>query len=78
VTVLGAVFLLMWWTGRAEDPHGMVFVFLGGALVFPLGVALIVAALLLRLRNPIRWLGQLLPLLWPVTYAVLLKSFLLP
>src|SRR6266702_4534902 len=47
---LGTLLLLMWWTGRAADRHGMIFVFLGGAFVLPFGVAFILAGVGLRLR----------------------------
>ena len=75
---LGTLLLVMWWTGRAADRHGMIFVFLGGSFVLPFGVAFVLAGVGLRLRGPGRWFGQLLPLLWTLAYFVFFKWRLLP
>ena len=78
VTALGVLLLLIWRTGRADDRHGMAFVFLAGAFVLPLGLTLLLAASVLRRGGSRRWLAQLIPALWPVLYVVLFRWLLLP
>ncbi len=64
LVALGTLQLLAWWFGRAGDRHGMIYVFIGGVVTLPLGIALILAAVALTLRTPWRWLRQIFPLLW--------------
>ncbi len=78
VTALGVLLLLMWRTGRADDRHGMAFVFLVAAFVLPLGLAFLLAALVVSRGGSRRWLAQLIPALWPVLYVVLFRWLLLP
>jgi len=78
LAALGAVLFLIWWTGRAGDRHGMIFVYLGGTFVLPLGLALLLAGLGLTVRGRGRWLGQLFPILWPFVYRALFAWHVLP
>jgi len=72
LSTLGALFLLMWWTGRATDRHGMFFAYVGGTFVLQLGVMILAAGIALRFRFRGRWLVQLLPWLWPFVYRRLI------
>ncbi len=47
IGALGAILLVMWLTGRDTDRPGMIFLFLGGVFILPLGLALVSAGLAL-------------------------------
>ena len=73
---LGAVLLVAWRDGRDTDRHGMVFALLGALFLFPLGLLLIVGALVWRRGGKHRWIAQLAPLAWLVTYVLGFKLLL--
>jgi len=67
--LLGALLVFRWWTGRATDRHGMLFVLFVALYVLPLGVTLVLAGKVLKSRHRARWLMQLLPVLWTVGFG---------
>lgn len=78
ITGLGALCFVMWWTGRAADRHGMIFVYLGGTFLLPLGILLWAAGRTLAPHRRLAWPLQLLVLGWPWLYAALFRLQLLP
>ena len=51
ILVVGVALLGMWITGRSADPHGMVFVFVGGLFVTFVGATLWTIGYSLKMRN---------------------------
>ena len=73
---LGAVLLVTWRDGRDTDRHGMVFALLGALFLFPLGLLLIVGGLVWRRGGKHRWIAQLAPIAWLVTFVLGFKLLL--
>jgi len=67
--LFGAFLVFMWWTGKATDRHGMLFVLFVALYVLPLGVTLVLAGKVLKSRHRARWLTQLLPVLWTAGFG---------
>jgi hypothetical protein len=78
IAAFGVFCFLMWWTGRAEDRHGMVFALMAGAFFLPLGMLLALAGLTLPVNGRSRWLLQLPALAWPLIFAALFRWLLVP
>jgi hypothetical protein len=76
ITALGGMLLVAWLDGRDTDRHGMVFAFLGALFLFPLGLMLIVGGLVLRHGGKHRWIAQLAPIAWLLTYVLGFKLLL--
>ena len=65
LTACGALGVLAWWTGRGEDPHGYVFIFLAAVTIFPMGVAMLIAAYAGRRQWRLWIYAQLCAFVWP-------------
>ena len=74
LSVMGLLFLGMWWTGRATDRHGLIFVFLGALIIGPVGALLWLAGQGLRRGWRVRWLLQALPLVYLILICTVLQA----
>ncbi len=78
LTLFGLASLLMWWTARATDRHGMIFVFLGAVWLGPSGPLFFLAGSAVARRWRLRWVVQALPLLYPVAFLGALTAGWVP
>ena len=75
IALLAALLLVMWWTGRSSDRHGMAFVLIGAAWIGPSGPLFGLAAYAMRRRWRWRWLLQAVPVLYPFCFIWLLDRW---
>lgn len=68
---LTVLLVVMWWTGRATDRHGMIYVLIGAIWIGPSAPLFWLAARAMQRQWRSRWLLQVLPFVWPLTFIYL-------
>ena len=76
VLALSSLLLLVWWSGRGEEPHGGVFAFVAGAYLLPYALALAITARALRRGWRWAWLYLALPVVVGVAWSALAHRML--
>jgi hypothetical protein len=75
LSAMGLLFLGAWWTGRAADRHGLIFVFLGALVIGPIGALLWLAGLGMRRGWRLRWALQALSLVYPILLYTVIEQW---
>jgi hypothetical protein len=68
IIALGILLLIGWSAGRQAGHDGMLFLWLGAQAIGPVGSFLLVAARAMKTRSRMRWVWQLVPLVYPILF----------